>query len=110
MHRPLSPLGKTEAPLANLGRVPVLSNLNRLWLGVRGESMEKHVGNGVIFGAEKGRGIGSVPLERIMPRDFCDHMDTVSIEFGRPVHESAGSVGISAAGCDGDGEISRCAG
>ena len=29
MHRPLSPLGKTEAPLANLGRVPVLSN----WTG-----------------------------------------------------------------------------
>ena len=52
--------------------------------------MEKHVGNGVIFGAEKGRGIGSVPHERIMPRDFCDHMDTASIEFGRPVHDGDG--------------------
>ena len=74
--------------------------------------MEIHVGKGVFFGTEKGRlrNAEGIPQERIMPRDFCDDMETASIEFGRPVHESAGSVGISAAGCDGDGEISWCAG
>ena len=46
----------------------------------------------------------------ILSRDFFDHMDTASIEFGRPVHESASFVRISAAGCDGDGAISWCAG
>ena len=59
---------------------------------------------------ERAEECGAYHVNVIMSRDFSDHANTASKEFRRPVHESAGFVGVSAAGCDGDGAISWCAG